>query len=156
MVSLSCAGSDSSSDDTNKADEPPTESALWRIRPISYLYTTEVEDGLGLGVYRPDDGYTWLLIDVEMTNLRQEDNCLNWFIEDLDFLAGNGNRYGLRLALNDPEGYLDACYGPQQTKSGFVAFEIPPSEDLRAGVLEFEDEDGATMSLPLAEIQPRP
>ena len=135
LCSASCSGSEPSSDDSLVdasvrdvgGDPQPTESAHWNLTPVSYIFAQEVEDRTGFGVYRPDEGYYWLLIDVEMTNLHREDNCLNWLIEDFDYLGSDGNRYGLRLAYNDPRGYLDTCYGPQQTKPGFVAFEVVPS-----------------------------
>lgn len=104
---------------------------------MSYTTKSFLTDGFGL-VYSPDQGYVWLLINGSVTNNQKSDDCLNWIYDSFVFVDQNKNNHSLRLALNSIPGYLPTCYNPQQTKSGFLVFEIPIGSDPAKGTLTID------------------
>ena len=97
----------------------------WQVNLISYETTNWIDSDISGYGYSPDEDYEWLLINLEITNLKKEGQSINWILDDFNLITEYENTYTLKLAYNDPPGYIDTSYNPQQIKEGFIVFEVP-------------------------------
>lgn len=124
----------------------------WAVNYISHETTTRIQayySGSGY-YYFPDDGYQWLVVKLAVHNSAKEDKCLNWFMDDISYVAANGNKHSQKLAYSSPVGQLPSCFNPGQTQTGDVYFEVPISMSPSGGKVVFTpyQEGSITITLP--------
>lgn len=133
----------------------PTEPAVWAVTVNSYTLTDWVDSSVPGYGYPSDPGYTWLLFNLTIKNLKKESNSINWFLDSFSYVTADGSTYSLRLQFNDPPGYIETYYNPEQTKQGFIAFEVPIETTITAGKLIWDPEEGETVIFTLQGIPPQ-
>lgn len=110
---------------------------MWTVSAIEYELTKKVYADENKYLFQaPDDGYNYLLIYLELTNNKNTDSSLSWYKDTFEFNINN-QTYSLLGQLQSPIGYLQTAYKPNQTKSGFVIFEIPEEYTISEGELVF-------------------
>lgn len=136
----------SSTENSDNTNINPTD---WQINLTSYDITNWVDSEISGYGYEADSGYNWILINLEMTNITNTNKNINWMSSTFKFISADNNIYSLSLAYNDPPGYIDTNFKPQQTKNGFIAFEIPKDLNVNNAKLKWfpEDENSITIKL---------
>lgn len=129
---------------------PGDDSSVWQVNLTSYRLTNWISESGHWG-YAPDPGYDWLVINLQVTNTTKETQNLDWFTDQFQYIAANKNVYDQRLQFNEPEGYIETRYNPQQTKEGFIAFEVPEGISVTEGKLIFKDRTFDLDYLPVQE-----
>lgn len=112
---------------------------MWSAKVNNYRITNGIPSGVS-GDYKPDPGYEWLVFSVSVSNLTQESQSLDFIFvgNGFDFIAANGNKYGMGLTLLDPPGSLSEYYKAQQTQTGDIYFEVPIGTQAEKGTLIFK------------------
>ncbi len=134
LISLLLAGCTGSSNNSNSTNND------WQVNLKSYETTNWIDSDISGYGYSPDEGYEWLLINLELTNLKQEGQSINWILETFKLITENKNTYDLKLEYYGIPGYIDTSYNPQQTKEGFIVFEIPIGTNISNCKLLWEPE----------------
>jgi hypothetical protein len=121
--------------------KPTANNDAWTIKVLSWETKTSIPDKIW-GYYVPDDGYLWLAVELEVKNNKTEANSINWFSDNIDYVALNGYSYNTSLVFNSPVDGLEISYQPGQTKIGDVFFEIPTTDNSANGKLIINMSDG--------------
>jgi len=113
-------------------------SQTWAIKVNSYHFADKA--GSGYSTYVPDEGYTYLVVNVSLTNLTQEpqDFSMIFVGNTLNYVSPNGNRYDMSNFLSRPSGHLPESYKAQQTRSGDVYIQVPVGTNPREGDVVFK------------------
>lgn len=123
----------------------------WAVNVESVRFTNWVDSEINGFGYAPDPGYTWLLVNVTIKNLKTTSSSINWILDGFTLVV-NGLSYSQQLQLNDPPGHIDTGFNPQQSKSGFIAFEVPIGTSLNDAVLRWEPYEGDDVVIELKDI----
>ena len=123
----------------------------WGIAVHSVQFTSWVDSDISGYGYSPDPGYDWLLVNISITNTRNTGAGINWLLDDFTLVVGNLH-YDQRLHFNYPPGYISTSFNPQQTKSGFIAFEVPKGTSLSNATLRFDPWDGSSVVVSLKGV----
>ncbi len=112
----------------------------WSININSYSLTDKLSDDYFW--YQPDEGYQWLVFNVSVTNLTQEEQSLNFSFgkgEGFNYIAPNGDIYIMSSILSSFLEYsLLTSFNSGQTKSSKIYFEIPIDIQIEEGMLFFK------------------
>lgn len=103
----------------------------WHVNLKSYETTNWIESNVEGSGYSTDEGYEWLLINLEMTNLETEYQYISQSSDSFNLITENGNVYDLRLEYKNTPVYIDTGrYNSLQTKEDSMVFEVPTGTDI--------------------------
>lgn len=108
---------------------------VWQVAVTGYETTDWIDSSVPGYGFRAEAGYTWLKVHVTVKNLSKSQKSFDWLMSSFKFVSADENEYSQMLQLNEPPGYLPTVYHPGQTRSGWIAFEIPKGLDVSAGVI---------------------
>ncbi len=125
-----------------------TSEPVWEFQVEAYDLSEIVPPVPSNGYFSARDDYQYLLIYVNLTNIKNTPNQLAMFSGTFWFLLDE-EIYNHTLYNRNVNGYLPTEYDPAQKRSGFVVFEVPLDIDVLRGRIQFRPAEGpnATKSM---------